>query len=51
MTLLIACILIYHFGLPVWLYAVAGVVRAGELSAAFMNWKDVVDGLKRISPH
>jgi beta-glucosidase/6-phospho-beta-glucosidase/beta-galactosidase len=49
MTLLIVCILIYHFDLPVWLYAVAGVVRAAELFTAFMNYKNLFDALAHIS--
>ena len=49
MTLLIACILIYHFDLPPWLYAVAAIVRAGELFTAFMNWKEVSEGVLKIA--
>ena len=31
MTLLIACLLIYHYNMPWWWYAVAGVVWMGHL--------------------
>lgn len=31
MTLLIACILIFHFQMPAWWYAVAAVVWIGHL--------------------
>jgi hypothetical protein len=39
MTLLIACILINHFAMPWWWYAIAGLLSIGQLVAlaALMN--------------
>jgi hypothetical protein len=38
MTLLIACCLIYHFGLPWWLYPIAALIWAGETLMKFIWW-------------
>ena len=37
MTLFIACLLIHHMGLPVWWYAVAGVVWLGHVGLSLWH--------------
>jgi len=38
MTLLIGCLLIYHFGLPWWLYLIAAVLWGGEMLIKVVLW-------------
>ena len=38
MTLLIGCLLIYHFGLPWWLYPLAAVLWGGEMLIKIVLW-------------
>jgi len=38
MTLLIGCLLIYHFGLPWWLYPIAAVLWGAEMLIKIVLW-------------
>jgi len=38
MTLLICCLLIYHFGLPWWLYLVSALLWGSEMLIKIVFW-------------